>query len=67
MLANATTVGANMNRSTNDPQRMADQPKPAHHSDDARSRMPERDDKMHKRSPADKPGKRPGEGEPSVG
>jgi hypothetical protein len=59
--------GANMNRSTNDPQRMADQPKPAHHSDDARSRMPERDDKSRRQSPADKPGRQPGEGEPSVG
>lgn len=56
-----------MNRSTREPQQMADQPKPAHHSDDERSRMPERGDKSRKQSPADKPGKRPGEGEPSVG
>lgn len=56
-----------MNRDTNDPKQMADQPQPAHHSDDARSRMPERDDKSRHQSPADKPGRRPGEGEPSVG
>ena len=56
-----------MNRSSEEPHRMADQPKPAHHSDNARSRMPERDDKARKQSPADKPGQQPGEGEPSVG
>ncbi|MGG1945198.1 hypothetical protein AB1286_10335 [Trinickia sp. NRRL B-1857] len=52
---------------TNDPKQMANEPEPAHHSDDARSRMPERDDKSRRQSPADKPGQRPGEGEPSVG
>ncbi len=56
-----------MNRSTNEPQHMSDHPKRTHHSDDARSRMPERADKSRKQSPADKPGRRPGEGEPSVG
>lgn len=60
-------LGATMNRSASEPQRMADQPKPAHHSDNARSRMPERGDKGRKQSPADRPGQRPGEGEPSVG
>ena len=42
-------------------------PKPAEHNDDARSRMPERGDKSREQSPADRPGKRPGEGEPPVG
>lgn len=56
-----------MNRSSTEPQHMSEQPEPAHHSDNARSRMPEREDKGRKQSPADKPGKRPGEGEPSVG
>jgi len=42
-------------------------PKPARHNDDARSRMPERGDKSRDQSPADRPGKKPGEGEPSVG
>ena len=57
-----------MTDSTKEPQQMAPrQPEPAHHSDNARSRMPERADKSRKQSPADKPGKKPGEGEPSVG
>jgi len=56
-----------MNRDTNDPKQTAERPEPAHHSDDAHSRMPERDDKSRRQSPADKPGQRPGEGEPSVG
>lgn len=42
-------------------------PKPAEHNDDARSRMPERGDKSREQSPADRPGKEPGEGEPPVG
>jgi len=42
-------------------------PKPASHSDDGRSRMPERGDKAREQSPADRPGKKPGEGEPPVG
>lgn len=42
-------------------------PKPARHNDDARSRMPERGDQSRDQSPADRPGKQPGEGEPSVG
>jgi len=57
-----------MTDSKKEPQQMAEgRPKPAHHSDDARSRMPERADKSRKQSPADKPGRQPGEGEPSVG
>lgn len=43
------------------------QQKPTEHSDDKRSAMPERDDKSRKQSPADRPGKQSGEGEPSVG
>jgi len=42
-------------------------PKPARHNDDARSRMPDRGDKSREQSPADRPGKKPGEGEPPVG
>jgi len=42
-------------------------PKPATHSDDPRSAMPERDDKHRKQAPSDQPGKKPGEGEPPVG
>ena len=42
-------------------------PEPAQHNDDERSRMPERGDKSRDQSPADRPGKKPGEGEPSVG
>ncbi|CAG9214369.1 conserved hypothetical protein [Paraburkholderia tropica] len=41
-------------------------PEPAQHSDNVHSRMPERDDRNRKQSPADRPGKQPGEGEPSV-
>ncbi|MEX3950820.1 hypothetical protein AB4Y40_24060 [Paraburkholderia sp. EG287B] len=43
------------------------QQKHTEHSDDQRSAMPERDDKSRKQSPADRPGKQSGEGEPSVG
>ncbi|KAA0091704.1 hypothetical protein CIW54_01140 [Paraburkholderia sp. T12-10] len=60
-----------MNRNSTEPQsepeQGAEEPKPAHHSDDTRSRIPQRDDKGRKQSPADRPGKQPGEGEPSVG
>ena len=42
-------------------------PKPAKHNDDDRSRMPERGDEGRRQSPADKPGKTPGEGETPVG
>ncbi|WP_322028367.1 hypothetical protein [Paraburkholderia sp. J76] len=43
------------------------QQKHTEHSDDQRSAMPERDDDSRKQSPADRPGKQSGEGEPSVG
>ena len=36
------------------------------HSDNAKSKMPERHDEERRQSPADRPGKKPGEGEPSV-
>ena len=58
-----------MNQTTNDTTQQEDfkHPKPAHHHDDAHSKMPERGDKSRKQSPADKPGKKPGEGETPVG
>ncbi|MCP3722664.1 hypothetical protein M3I53_05875 [Paraburkholderia sp. CNPSo 3272] len=43
------------------------QQKHTEHSDDKRSAMPERDDKSREQSPADRPGKQSGEGEPPVG
>jgi hypothetical protein len=42
-------------------------PQPAVHSDNEKSKLPERDDEGRNQSPADSPGKKPGEGEPSVG
>jgi hypothetical protein len=42
-------------------------PKPAEHSDNESSKMPERADEHRDQAPSDKPGKRPGEGEPDVG
>ncbi|MBN3759032.1 hypothetical protein G3N95_39410 [Paraburkholderia sp. Tr-20389] len=42
-------------------------PKHPAHSDNEKSKMPERQDEHRKQSPADRPGKKPGEGEPSVG
>ncbi|WP_233887527.1 hypothetical protein [Paraburkholderia flagellata] len=63
-----------MNASTPKPQESgagnaneSQQKKHTEHSDDQRSAMPERDDKSRKQSPADRPGKQSGEGEPSVG
>jgi hypothetical protein len=41
-------------------------PPQAVHSDNEKSKLPERDDEARKQSPADHPGKKPGEGEPSV-
>ena len=41
-------------------------PQPAHHSDNEKSKLPERHDEGRDQSPADRPGKKPGEGEPSV-
>ncbi|MFK4442888.1 hypothetical protein ABH944_002998 [Caballeronia udeis] len=42
-------------------------PKPVEHSDNEASKMPERADDDRKQAPSDKPGKKPGEGEPEVG
>jgi len=42
-------------------------PDPARHSDNEKSEMPERDDKNREQAPHDKPGTKPGEGEPPVG
>jgi hypothetical protein len=44
-----------------------EQPKPAEHSDNEGSKMPDRADEGRKQAPSDKPGKTPGEGEPAVG
>lgn len=41
-------------------------PQPAAHSDNEKSKLPERKDEGRNQSPADRPGKKPGEGEPSV-
>ncbi|MGF6569052.1 hypothetical protein SAMN05443245_2017 [Paraburkholderia fungorum] len=41
-------------------------PQPAVHSDNEKSKLPERNDANRDQSPADHPGKKPGEGEPSV-
>lgn len=41
-------------------------PQPVSHSDNEKSKLPERRDEGRKQSPADRPGKKPGEGEPSV-
>ncbi|MDR5736376.1 MULTISPECIES: hypothetical protein [unclassified Caballeronia] len=40
---------------------------PAEHSDNEKSKLPERDDAGRKQAPNDQPGKEPGEGEPPVG
>jgi hypothetical protein len=42
-------------------------PKPVEHSDKEASKMPDRADDDRKQAPNDKPGKKPGEGEPEVG
>jgi hypothetical protein len=41
-------------------------PQPVSHSDNEKSKLPERNDEGRDQSPADHPGKKPGEGEPSV-
>ena len=42
-------------------------PDKAIHSDNEKSRMPERHEDANRSSPADRPGKQTGEGEPPVG
>jgi hypothetical protein len=41
--------------------------KPVEHSDDEKSKLPERGDENRKQGPNDRPGKQPGEGEAPVG
>ncbi|MBP0589819.1 hypothetical protein J8I87_08835 [Paraburkholderia sp. LEh10] len=50
-----------------DPGGDIEHPKPPVHSDNEKSDMPERNDDSRKQAPSDRPGKKPGEGEPSVG
>jgi hypothetical protein len=52
---------------TTSPGADVEHPKHPTHSDNEKSTMPERDDGDRKQSPSDRPGKKPGEGEPSVG
>lgn len=52
-----------MSSDTNRP----DDAKPAEHSDNEKSKLPERDDEGRKQAPHDNPGKKPGEGEAPVG
>ncbi|HEX8829426.1 MAG TPA: hypothetical protein VF778_15085 [Xanthobacteraceae bacterium] len=40
---------------------------PAEHSDNEKSKLPERDDENRKQAPNDRPGKQTGEGEAPVG
>lgn len=51
---------------SSDPTNVTD-PQPAEHSDNEKSKLPERDDEARKQAPNDQPGKKPGEGEPDVG
>jgi hypothetical protein len=44
-----------------------EQTQPAEHSDNEKSKLPERDDKGRKQAPNDRPGKQTGEGETPVG
>ncbi|MFM0593411.1 MULTISPECIES: hypothetical protein [Paraburkholderia] len=50
----------------NDKSADIEHPQPAVHSDNEKSKLPERGDQDRDQSPADRPGKKPGEGEPSV-
>ncbi|VXB66790.1 conserved hypothetical protein [Burkholderia sp. 8Y] len=44
-----------------------DDAQPAEHSDNEKSKLPERNDEGRKQAPHDHPGKQPGEGEAPVG
>jgi hypothetical protein len=44
-----------------------DNAQPAEHSDNEKSKLPERDDEGRKQGPNDRPGKQTGEGETPVG
>ncbi|WP_250537949.1 MULTISPECIES: hypothetical protein [unclassified Caballeronia] len=52
-----------MNSETNSP----DDGKAAEHSDNEKSKLPEREDENRKQGPNDRPGKQTGEGEAPVG
>jgi hypothetical protein len=57
-----------MNQTTDQPQTPNfEPPKPVRHGDNIKSRMPDRGDQARNQSPADRPGKAPGEGEPPTG
>ncbi|MCC8400597.1 hypothetical protein LJ655_01590 [Paraburkholderia sp. MMS20-SJTN17] len=60
-------MNRNPSDTTHSQQSDLEHPRPAKHNDDERSRMPDRPDKTRKQSPADQPGKKPGEGETPVG
>ncbi|KMQ72779.1 hypothetical protein BPMI_01144c [Candidatus Burkholderia pumila] len=51
---------------SSDPNRPEDM-KPAEHSDNEKSKLPERGDENRKQAPPDQPGKKPGEDEAPVG
>ncbi len=54
------------NAMNSDPNQAADAT-PAEHSDNEKSKLPERNDEGRKQGPNDQPGKKPGEGEAPVG
>jgi hypothetical protein len=57
-----------MSKSEHDPSKSDPKhPDKAIHSDNEKSRMPERHENANRSSPADRPGKETGEGEPPVG
>jgi hypothetical protein len=56
-----------MNQTTNQPGGDVEHPTQPRHNDNEKSKMPERNDQNRKQAPSDKPGKKPGEGETSVG
>ncbi|HVE07008.1 MAG TPA: hypothetical protein VNE00_07135 [Paraburkholderia sp.] len=56
-----------MNEATKPSGAQREEPQHPAHSDNEKSKMPERHDEGRKQSPADKPGKKPGEGETPVG
>jgi hypothetical protein len=69
----ASNMSSNQERNMSETKVRGDQkpadmehPQPVVHSDNEKSKLPERDDEGRNQSPADRPGKKPGEGEPSV-
>ena len=59
------TASAPSARTTTPPD--LEHPEPVTHSDNEKSRMPERKNPSRKQAPNDHPGKKPGEGETPVG